>query len=105
MSYFAGQALLAVSNAYPFSNYENWAVCGAYLPHVHAVLKFKGTRSRDKAVGKAALLHCTAAYFYYQGQWKDAERLQLEAVEIRREVLGEDHPDTLTSIANLASTF
>ncbi|KAK3896546.1 hypothetical protein C8A05DRAFT_48439 [Staphylotrichum tortipilum] len=32
---FAGQALLAVSYCYPFGWYENWAVCSAYLAHVH----------------------------------------------------------------------
>ncbi|KAL2194472.1 hypothetical protein P885DRAFT_71243 [Corynascus similis CBS 632.67] len=37
--------------------------------------------------------------------WKDAERLQLEAVKLREEVLGSDHTLTLTSMANLASTY
>ncbi len=105
MSHFAGQALSAVSHAYPFGNYENWMVCSAYLPHVYAVLRFEGTGSRDEAVGKGTLLHCVAAYFHYQGQWKEAERLQLETVQLRKEVLGEEDPSTLSSIANLASTY
>ncbi len=68
MSHFAGQALLAVSHAYPFGNYENWAVCSTYLPHVYAVLGFEGTGARDEGVGKGGLLDYTAVYFYYQGQ-------------------------------------
>lgn len=83
---FAGQALLAVSHAYPFGNYKNWVTCRKCLPHVYAVLKFEGTGLRDEKIGKAALLDCTGAYLHYQGQWKEAERLQLEAVELRREV-------------------
>ena len=102
---FAEQALLVVSHCYPFGRYENWAVCSAYLAHAYAVLGGKGTGSIDEKAGKASLLHCVAGFLGYRGQWKDAERFQLEAVELRREVLGEKHPSTLTNIANLASTY
>ncbi|KAL2195588.1 hypothetical protein P885DRAFT_39878, partial [Corynascus similis CBS 632.67] len=51
------------------------------------------------------LLHSVAGFFIYRGQWKDAERFQPEAVELREEVLGSDHPHTLASMGNLASTF
>jgi tetratricopeptide (TPR) repeat protein len=105
MRHFAGQALLAVSHCYPFGQYENWAVCSAYLAHAYAVLGGEGTGSTDEKVGKATLLHSVAGFFMYRGQWKDAERFQLEAVELREEVLGSDHSSTLTSMANLASTY
>ena len=105
ISKFAGQALLAVSHCFPFGNFENWATCSQYLPHAYAVLKQDGTRSEEEEVAKASLLHCTAGYLYYRGQWKESERLQLRAVKLRRGVLGLDHPDTLTSVANLASTY
>jgi tetratricopeptide (TPR) repeat protein len=102
---FAGQALLAVSHAFPFGTYDNWVVCNAYLPHVYSVLKFEGTGSRDEQVGKAGLLHCVAGYFQYRGQWADSENLLLEAVKLRREILGSEDPSTLTSMGNLASTY
>ncbi|KAK3937543.1 kinesin light chain 3 [Diplogelasinospora grovesii] len=85
MDEFAGKALLAV-------DYENWVLCRAYLPHAYAALRFEGIRSRDEEAGKAALLHC------------DAKRFQQEAFKLRKVVLREEHPDTLTSMANLAST-
>ncbi|KAF7553925.1 hypothetical protein G7Z17_g3294 [Cylindrodendrum hubeiense] len=103
--HFAGQALLTVSHAYPFGNYENWVTCRKYLPHVYAVLQFEGTGSRDERLGKATLLDSAAAYLHYQGQWVEAEKFQLQAVELRREEFGLDHPSTLTSMANLASTY
>jgi tetratricopeptide (TPR) repeat protein len=105
MRHFAGQALLAVSRCYPFGRYENWAVCSAYLAHAYSVLGSEGTGSRDEKVGKATLLHCVAGFFMYRGQWKDAERFQLEAVELREEVLGLGHPSTLSSMGNLALTY
>ncbi|KAH8894724.1 hypothetical protein GQ53DRAFT_780118 [Thozetella sp. PMI_491] len=64
-----------------------------------------GTGSRYEMAGKATLLHRASAYFYYKGQWKDAERLQLEAVKLKREVLGEEDPSTLASMGNLALIF
>jgi tetratricopeptide (TPR) repeat protein len=105
MRHFAGQALLAVSHCYPFGQYENSEVCRAYLAHACAVLGSEGTGSRDEKVAKATLLHSVAGFFSYGGQWKDAERFQLEAVELREEVLGSEHPSTLAIMANLASTY
>ena len=102
---FAGRALQSVSHAYPFGRYESRVLCSIYLPHVHTVLKFKGSGSKDELVARASLLHNTAGFFDYQGLWKDAEKLQAQATELRREVLGEEHSDTLTSMANLASTY
>ncbi|RYP10705.1 hypothetical protein DL764_000495 [Monosporascus ibericus] len=102
---FAEQALLTVSQVYPYGKYENRAICGVYLAHLYAVLKCEGTGSRYERLARASLLHNAAGFFLYQGQWKDAENFQMQATELRREVLGKEHPDTLTSIANLALTY
>ncbi len=39
------------------------------------------------------------------GQLEEAERLQTKTLKLRREVLGEHHPDTLISMNNLALTY
>ena len=103
--HFAGQALLSVSRCYPFGRHENRVICGAYLAHAHMVLGSDGTGSRDEGLAKASLLHSVAGFFDYRGQWKDAEGLHKEATDIRGGLLGPEHPDTLTSMANLASTY
>jgi tetratricopeptide (TPR) repeat protein len=105
MNQFARQALLTVSEVYPFGTYENWAICSEYLPHVYAVLKYEGTGSRAESVAKGTLLHCTAGLFLSREQWKEAERLQLQAIETRKEVLGEEHPDMLASMGDLALIY
>ncbi|KAJ7825723.1 hypothetical protein B0H14DRAFT_3145159 [Mycena olivaceomarginata] len=64
-----------------------------------------------------------ASTYWNQGRWKDAEALEVVVMEMRKRplegcrgargggdgdeerVLGEEHPDTLTSMANLASTL
>ncbi|KAI4087290.1 MAG: hypothetical protein L6R37_008337 [Teloschistes peruensis] len=43
--------------------------------------------------------------YFDEGRWKEAEELQVQVMETRARVLGEEHPDTLTSMANLASTY
>ena len=39
------------------------------------------------------------------GQPEDAEMLQEEVLKLRREILGEHHPDTITALSNLGVTY
>jgi len=106
--HFAGRALMVVSSAFPFVDFENWETCRRYLPHVYAVLKHdsKGRReSMDERIAMAALFHAAGAYLSSQGWWKEAEKLQREAVELRTELLGDENVDTLQSMGNLAFTY
>ncbi|KAK3307268.1 uncharacterized protein B0T15DRAFT_414325, partial [Chaetomium strumarium] len=105
MHWFTEQALVTVSQAYPFGDHESRAVCSAYLPHVYAILRYEGTGSEDERLARASLLHCVAGFFRYQGQRKDAEKFQLQATRLREELLGEEHPSTLASMSNLALTY
>jgi len=50
------------------------------------------------------LLSQTARYLRSRGQHRFALELDEQALAGRRRVLGEDHPDTLTSMNNLAET-
>ncbi len=102
---WADKALLIVSDLYPYGSYENWTVCCDYLPHVFAVLSYEGSSSTKEALAKASLLHCTAGFMLSQGQWNKAEELELQAVETSLRVLGAEHPDTLSTMANLALTY
>ena len=40
-----------------------------------------------------------------QGRWKEAEVLEFVVMEKRKRLLGDDHPNTLTNMANLANTY
>ncbi|KAF5358698.1 hypothetical protein D9757_014375 [Collybiopsis confluens] len=46
-----------------------------------------------------------AQIFVESGDWTQAERLQKKVLSLQEELLGEHHPDTLTSMNNLASTY
>lgn len=102
----AGQALLVASQAYPDGNdFKNRATCSAYLPHVHAVLNLDGSGTKEESLARASLLHSAAGLFHYQYLWKDAERFWEQAAEIQSALLGEEHPDTLTSLNGLAMIY
>src|SRR5271168_561668 len=39
------------------------------------------------------------------GDWNNAEKLFVQMMDMRKKLLGAEHPETLTSMANLASTY
>ncbi|KAK0436184.1 uncharacterized protein EV420DRAFT_258314 [Desarmillaria tabescens] len=43
--------------------------------------------------------------FFHNGKWKDVERLELKVLSATKHALGEDHPDTLRFMSNLALTY
>jgi tetratricopeptide (TPR) repeat protein len=102
---WAGQALKTVSELYPPGSYVNWKVCEDYLPHAYVALSHEDSFSAAETITRSSLLHNTALFMLYRGQWNKAEELQVQAVAMRRRILGEEHPDTLTSMANLASAY
>ena len=46
-----------------------------------------------------------ALVFEENGDLNSAEQLEVQVIDMRKKLLGADHPDTLKSIANLASTY
>jgi len=102
---WADQALTTVSELYPPGSYANWKVCKDYLPQAQVVLSHEGSSSPAEAIARGSLLHKMALFMLYRGQWNKAEELQVQAAAMRRGVFREEHPSTLTSMANLASTF
>ena len=46
-----------------------------------------------------------ALVYIEQGKWKEAEALEVVVMEKRKHLLGEEHPDTLISMGNLASIY
>jgi len=46
-----------------------------------------------------------AGLYESQGKYDEAEPLYVECLRMRREVLGDNHPDTLSSMNNLAVLY
>jgi len=50
-------------------------------------------------------LHNLAYLYNSQGRYSEAEPLYLQALELRKRLLGDEHPDVATSLNNLASLY
>jgi hypothetical protein len=46
-----------------------------------------------------------ATTYHQQGRSTEAEQIYVDVLELRKEVLGERHPDTIWSMAELAATY
>ncbi|KAI9828117.1 MAG: hypothetical protein M1832_003644 [Thelocarpon impressellum] len=101
---WAGQALAAVSERFPFGSFEDWKDCAAYLPHAQAVVGYRSSTDLESLL-KARLLHKVACYLLSKGLFQEAEKLCLQAVELRRRLIGNRHPNTLLSMGNLATSL
>ena len=97
------RALLSCSVDLDYS-IDNYAYCKLLVPHV---------RSNDLQGSELELesTYCEDEYERFSlvldrvGSWDEAEKLEMDVMSARKTKLGLDHPDTLCSMANLASTY
>ena len=87
-------------------NYEidNYKFCGLLAPHIrimfcHAAQLNLGDVHHIDECDRFALV------FHHVGNWNEEEKLVIQIIKMREEKLGIHHPDTLTSMAQLASTY
>ncbi|KAJ5960017.1 uncharacterized protein N7479_007167 [Penicillium vulpinum] len=77
----------------------------------HLILHVPDVRNIDLSciknieMGEVFIWNTLARVHYDEGRWEAAEQLEVQVMETSKTKLGEDHPDTLTSMANLASTY
>jgi hypothetical protein len=58
-----------------------------------------------KSVQHTTSLHNLAGLYWAMGRYEAAEPLHEQALRIRQQVLGTDHPDTAASLHNLAALY
>ena len=46
-----------------------------------------------------------ALVMWENGDWKNAELLEVQVVNMRKKLFGKEHPHTLSSMGNLADTY
>ncbi|KAF6822492.1 Kinesin light chain 5 [Colletotrichum plurivorum] len=89
---------------FPSGEFETWGTCQSLLPHIEPVLSRK-RKGKGDILDWAELLTNVCWYMFMLGEYSRAEILGEEAVNARKNALGLSHPSTLTSMANLASTY
>ncbi|KAK9384173.1 hypothetical protein V1515DRAFT_624563 [Lipomyces mesembrius] len=92
-----------LDDVFPNDDYQNRTIWRRYLTHARYALDSQlidqdGKRRIDLAWKVGMCLRS-------DGWWKEAETLLVQVMKFRKTVLGEDHPDTLTSMNNLADLF
>ncbi|KIX06114.1 uncharacterized protein Z518_04088 [Rhinocladiella mackenziei CBS 650.93] len=90
-----------LSEAFPTGDYANWRTCQALFPHVQAMATYRVDRP-DSVKVWATVLYRGAWYASESGRYRVAERMAQASLEVREEVLGLDHIQTLDSVNNLA---
>ena len=92
-------SILGLSISWSF-NMEDYKYRRRLLQHITMAKRgFNAKEISDLLAENIALVYSE------QGQWKEAEALQVVVMEKRKDALGEEHPDTLSSMANLAGTY
>jgi tetratricopeptide (TPR) repeat protein len=81
----------------PTGEHENWEKCQALFPHARAALAQR-PKNRESLEEWALLLYKAAWYAWQQGRAGEAEEMAMMSMEVRREVLGEDDAETLSSM-------
>ena len=101
-SFFA-RDLLSSSITFVFAS-EDYAFRRTLVPHIKAANRHNTLLMTPMAYNDERYTNY-GLVFYEAGYWNEAEQLQVQISGTRKRVLGEEHPDTLTSMENLASTY
>ncbi|KAH7261567.1 P-loop containing nucleoside triphosphate hydrolase protein [Fusarium tricinctum] len=102
-AYFCGRALQVVDDLFPLSEPATWVRCQQYLTHAVRVGQWAEVGRTEAKT--ASLLERVSDFLYDRGRWKEKEPVDNRAWHLRREVLGEKHPDTIIGMASLGTTY
>jgi hypothetical protein len=98
---WAERIVRALNHIFPEVLVTNWLQCQRYLPHAQVCASL--ITEYGLAFPEAArLLHQTGYYLHTRARYSEAEALYQQALAIREHVVGHEHPDTATSLNDLA---
>ena len=100
----ACDALLEVMTPDRCRDPRHWPVMRLCRPHAEALFD-RGARVDDAAQLASRLGLRVAILAGAQGAYSGARRVEERVVDVCRRLLGQEHPDTLTSMNNLAATL
>jgi tetratricopeptide (TPR) repeat protein len=101
---WAKRVVRAVNQGFPDADYKDWASIRRYLPNALASATL--IEQYELAFPEAArLMHQVGTYLDDHAHYIEAEALFQRALAIRERVLGSEHPDTASSLNNLAILY
>ncbi|KAF4332557.1 kinesin light chain [Fusarium beomiforme] len=95
---FLEQYITVMASSFPTGDYENWTRCRALFAHVEAAAEYRPSENNLEKIWSGLL---------YNGGWpmEGSREARVQVMERRKAKIGADHPDTLTSMNNLAVTY
>src|SRR5260221_483946 len=99
----AKRAISTVSQVFPIATVDNWPVCERYVLHAQSCVSL--ISQCNFTFEATSLLYLTGSYLQDRLEYEEAERLYQHALSIEEQVHGADHPDTATSLNNLAGLY
>lgn len=96
-------ALQIMDDIFPVPKRESWARGEQYISHVIRVGECAEVCGEQ--IKTSGLLSRASEFLHFSGRWKQKEHVDRRALDLRRETLGEKHPDTIRSMEDLASTY
>jgi tetratricopeptide (TPR) repeat protein len=103
LQHWTQHTITQLVRVFPDDYHSNRSKWRRLLPHAQYTLLHSRTDDDNKEWLDLAS-KCARA-LYSEGRYKEAEELQVQVMQTRKRVLGNEHPDTLISMNNLASTF
>ena len=95
------QFIIGLDPAFPNGDYGNWAACRALFPYAKLASELR-FREPSASLHWAAVMYRASWYAMPQGNFQDAERMARRSEKVRKEELGQQHKDTLSSMAMVA---
>ena len=101
--YEMGSIILSHAIPWRFTS-QDYTLRQLIFPHIKANELYRSQMQlikqyHDKSYRKFAVV------MKENGDWKNAEQLEVKVMEMMQKVLGAEHPQTLTSMGNMASTY
>ncbi len=100
----AARVVQAVNAVFPEPELNTWPLCSVLTPHAQSCsthIQTEGIQTPEAS----RLLNQTASYLYNIALYSDIEPLLMQALNIRRKTLPDDHPDLAESLNNLAGLY
>ena len=97
------RAVARLDEVFPDDDHQNRTYWRIYLPHVRCAL-MSNEAGKDGET-RIALSRRFGRCLLSDGRYNEAETPFIEVMERHKRILGQEHPSTLTSMANLAATY
>jgi hypothetical protein len=100
---WTARAVARLDEVFPDHDYRNRSLWRAYLPHARHVLH--SNLPDDVVSERVGLLRKFSMSLYSDGRYNEAEGSFSQVIEMEMRMLGQEHPDTLKSMGNLALSW